>query len=690
MPEPVAYPVTRQGSHVDEYHGVKVADPYRWLEEATDPEVRAWVDAQNEVTRGFVDTIPERRAIHARLRQAVDYERMLGAIRRGRSVFYTRNEGLQDQAVLWVQPDGESPRVLLDPNALSADGTVALSNWSASRDGRLLAYALSSGGSDWVEWRVRDVATGHDLPDLVRWSKFSGAGWTPDGAGFYYSAYDAPDHAETRHQDKNTGQKLYFHRLGEPQEADRLIYARPDEPDWFVGGGPTGDGRWLIVYLSDRTTTNNRVYVQDLTAPGSEVEPLFDANDARYAVIGNDESAFYVETNRDAPLGKIVRIERASHDRWTEVVPEAGEAIQGAALFGDRLYVAYMSHATSVVRVYTTMGERQPDVRLPGLGAVGGLGGDRDAAETFLSYTDFLTPPTILRMDTGAGAVETYFAPSTSFDATAYEVRQVFFSSKDGAQVPMFVVHRKGLALDGNNPALLYGYGGFNIPLLPGFSAMIAVWLEMGGVYAVANLRGGGEYGKAWHDAGRKLNKQNVFDDFASAAEWLIEQGYTRKQRLAIRGGSNGGLLVGASITQRPDLFAAGLAAVGVMDMLRFNKFTIGYAWEADYGSPEIEEEFRALYAYSPLHNVRPGTQYPPMLITTADTDDRVVPAHSYKFAAAMQAAQAGDAPILLRVETSAGHGAGNALSKTTEETSDLWAFLTWALGIDLPPGFGA
>lgn len=690
MPEPVAYPATRKVDHVDDYHGVKVADPYRWLEEATDPEVRAWVDAQNAVTRAWLDAIPARAAIRERLRRAVNFQRILGAVRKGRTVFFTRNEGLQDQAVLWLQPDGEAPRVLLDPNALSTDGTVALSNWSASKDGRLLAYALSSGGSDWVEWRVRDVATGEDLPDLVRWSKFSGAGWTPDGSGFFYSAYDAPDHTDTRHQDKNTGQKLYFHRIGEPQEADELIYARPDEPDWFVGGGPTDDGRWLVVYLSDRTTTHNRVYVRDLAAPGSAVEPLFDANDARYAVIDSDGDTFFVETNRDAPLGKIVRVVRSSPEAWVEVVPEAREAIQGVARFGDRLYVAYMKDATSVVRVYTIQGERLPDVELPGLGAVGGLGGDRDAAETFVTYTDFLTPPSILRMDARTGSVETHFAPETSFDSAAYEVQQVFYPSKDRTRVPMFLVHRKGLALDGSSPTLLYGYGGFNIPLLPGFSAMIGVWLEMGGVYAVANLRGGGEYGKVWHDAGRKLNKQNVFDDFAAAAEWLIANGYTRKERLAIRGGSNGGLLVGASVTQRPDLFGAGLAAVGVMDMLRFNKFTIGYAWEADYGSPEIEDEFRALHAYSPLHNVRPGTQYPPMLVTTADTDDRVVPAHSYKFAAALQAAQGGPAPILLRVETSAGHGAGNALSKTLEETADLWAFLTWALAFDLPSGFGA
>lgn len=688
MPEPLAYPATRQVDQVDDFHGVQVRDPYRWLEQATDSEVRGWVDAQNEVTRAWLDAVPARPVIAERIRRAVDFERMLGVLRRGKAVFYTRNEGLQDQAVLWVHPDGDDPRVLIDPNTLSEDGTIALSNWAPSFDGELLAYALSSGGSDWLEWRVLAVATGQDLPDVVRWSKFSGAGWTPDGLGFFYSAYDAPDHVDTKHQDKNTGQKLYYHRLGEPQSADELVYARADEPDWFVGGAPTDDGRWLIVYLSDRTTTNNRVYVRDLSVPGSNVEPLFDGNDAHYSVCENDGEAFYVETNRGAPCGKIVRVPRSRPEDWTEIVPEADEAILGARLFGDRLYVVYMQDARSVVRVYSTAGDRLPDVELPGLGAVGGLGGDRDAQETFVTYTDFLTPPSILRLDTRTGEVANYFTPRTSFEADRYEARQVFFPSKDGTRIPMFLVHKRGLALDGQNPTILYGYGGFNISLQPAFSAMIAVWLEMGGIYAVANLRGGGEYGKAWHDAGRKANKQNVFDDFAAAAEWLVANRYTRKERLAIRGGSNGGLLVGASITQRPDLFGAGLAAVGVMDMLRFNKFTIGYAWEADYGSPELEEEFLALHAYSPLHNVRQGVAYPPMLITTADTDDRVVPAHSYKFAAAMQAAQSGPAPILLRVETSAGHGAGNALSKTIEETADAWAFLTRSLSIELPPGF--
>jgi prolyl oligopeptidase len=682
------YPSTRTSDVADDYHGTLVPDPYRWLENATDPEVRAWVEAQNAVTRAYLDAIPERAAIHSRLRELVDYERIVAITQRGGALFFTRNEGLQDQPVLFVRREGEEARVLVDPNALSSEGIVALSVWSPSPDGRLVAYALSQGGSDWIEWRVRDAATGEDLDDLLEWCKFSTADWTPGGEGFFYSAYDPPEALETRHQDRQLGQKLYFHRTGTPQSSDELVYARPDHPDWFIDGALTDDGRWLIVNLRERTATNNRLYVRDLRSPDSQVEPLFDGNDAQYMVLDNDGDDLFVLTSRDAPRMKIVRVPRASPENWTVVVPEAGEAIQAAAMFGDRIYVTYMKDATSLVRVYTTSGERAPDVELPGMGAVGPISGRRGDATAFFSYTDFLTAPTILRLDTRTGETSVHFRPQTPFDPSRFEVRQVFYASKDGTRVPMFLVHRKGLEPDGDTPALLYGYGGFNIPVLPGFSALNATWLEMGGLYAVANLRGGGEYGKEWHDAGRKLNKQNVFDDFIAAAEWLVANGYTRRERLAIRGGSNGGLLVGASITQRPDLFGAAIPDVGVLDMLRFNQFTIGYAWEADYGSPQDPEEFKALYAYSPLHNLRPGVCYPSTLIMTADTDDRVVPAHSYKFAAGIQAAHAGERPVLLRVETSAGHGAVNALSKTIDETADYFAFLVRELDMRLPQGF--
>ncbi len=599
--------------------------------------------------------------------------------RRATLYAYFRNTGLQNQAVLYVGRDLAEPgRVLLDPNTFSPDGTVALSGTAFSVDGSRLAYSISSSGSDWQEWHVRDVVTGRDLPDIVRWSKFSGAAWRVDGSGFYYSRYDEPP-SDVALKETNFNHKLYFHRLGTPQSTDVLVFERPDHKDWNIAGITTEDGRYLLIDVSEGTAPENGIFVNDLDS-GAIVE-LIATGDARYAYIANDGPTFYFVTTNGAPLGRIVAIDLRSR-ALTEVVPQTRDSLDAACAFGDRLITQYLHDALAYVVVYGLDGRRIGEVQLPGLGSVAGFTGKRAEHETFYSYTSYTEPTTIYRYDVDAGTSTRVFRPQVRFETSEFQSEQVFYTSKDGTRVPMIVASKRGVQRDGTAPAILYGYGGFDISVTPAFSSAILVWLEMGGIYAVANIRGGGEYGERWHRDGMKARKQNTFDDFIAATEYLIAEKYTSSAKLAIHGGSNGGLLVGACMTQRPELFGAVLPAVGVLDMMRFERFTIGWAWTSDYGSVSQPDDVATLLAYSPYHNVRVGVRYPPALITTGDHDDRVYPAHSFKFAAALQYAQAGDAPILLRVETKAGHGAGKPTAKMIDEVADRYAFLAKVFGI--------
>jgi prolyl oligopeptidase len=675
-----SYPLTATVDQVDHYHGTAVTDPYRWLEDPNSDETQAWVAAQNQVTFGFLNDIPIRETLKQRITQLWNYEKYSIPYKRGDRYFYYKNDGLQNQSVLYTLPtlDAE-PRVLLDPNTLSADGTVALSGLSISEDARLMAYGLSTAGSDWQEWRVRDVETGEDLADHLQWIKFSGASWTHDGQGFFYSRYAEPNEA-TKLEDSNYFQKLYYHRLGTAQSEDILIYERPDEKEWGFAGGVTEDGRYLIISVWKGSQPKNMVFYKDLSSPESPVIELISEFTDSYSFIDNDGTTFWFETDRDAPRGRAIAIDIHYPDRIQEIIPQAAETLQGIGLLNNQFVASYLKDAHTQIKIFDLTGAFVREVELPGLGSAGGFGGKRHDTETFYSYTGFTTPNTIYRYNMVTGESELFRQPEVDFDPTQYETQQVFYNSKDGTQVPMFITHRKGLVLDGQNPTYLYAYGGFNASITPSFSPSNVVWMELGGVYAVPNLRGGGEYGEEWHQAGTKERKQNVFDDFIGAAEWLIEQNYTSTPKLAIAGGSNGGLLVGACMTQRPDLFGAALPAVGVMDMLRFHKFTIGWAWCEEYGSSDNADEFKTLYAYSPLHNLKPGTAYPATLVTTADHDDRVVPAHSYKFTAALQAAHQGDAPVLIRIETKAGHGAGKPTAKVIEEIADRYAFLVRVL----------
>jgi prolyl oligopeptidase len=676
---PIVYPPSKKVEQVDDYHGIKVADPYRWLEDADSPETKAWVEAQNKVTFGFLESIPERARLRERLTQLWNYEKFGVPFREGDRYFFTRNDGLQNQSVLYVgrTPDDPQARVLLDPNTLSSDGTVALTNYAVSDDGQLLAYGLATAGSDWNEWRVRNVETGEDLPDRLQWVKFSGASWTKDGKGFFYSRYDEPKEGNLL-QSTNYYQKLYYHRVGTPQSADELVYERRDHKEWGFGGYVTDDGRYLGLVVTMGTSPRNLFFYRDLTNPEAKVVELVPDFIADFTPVGNDGTTFYFRTDWEAPRGRLIAIDATRPERtnWREIIPQSRDTLEAVRWVGGRFVALYLSDAKTQVRMFDREGKPGTEIALPGIGTAAGFGGKPEATETFYAFTSFTQPTSIYRYDFTTGKSTLLRQPKVAFDPGAYVTQQVFYRSKDGTRIPMFIVHRKGLRRDGKNPTLLYGYGGFNISLTPSFSPARIAWLEMGGVLAIPNLRGGGEYGEEWHQAGTKLKKQNVFDDFIAAAEWLIREKYTQPARLAIQGGSNGGLLVGACMTQRPELFGAALPAVGVLDMLRFNKFTIGWAWESDYGSPQNPEEFRALYAYSPLHNLKPGTRYPATLITTADHDDRVVPAHSFKFAAALQAAHKGDAPVLIRIETKAGHGAGKPTSKLIEETADVWAFL--------------
>ncbi len=684
--KPLVYPKTRKGDVVEDYHGTKVADPYRWMEDQNSPERQAWVEAQNKLTFGYLEQIPERNRIKERLTKLWNYEKYGMPVKRGDRYFYSKNDGLQNQSVLYTSRSltGEA-RVLIDPNKLSADGTVALGGQAISDDGKLFAYGISVSGSDWREWKVRDVDTGKDLGDHLRWVKFSGASWTKDGKGFFYSRYPKPDDA-SKMKDANYFQKLYYHRIGTPQSQDTLIFEQPDHKEWFMDGSVTDDGRYLIITVTRSTADENMVYYKDLTDADGKIIQLIDGFEAEYSLIDNDGPVFWFKTNLDAPRGRVIAIDTRKPEpaSWKQIIPQAEETLRSASVVGNRFIASYLKHARSQVKVFELDGRFVREVPFPAMGSAGGFGGKRADKETFYSFTSFSQPSTIYRYDVASGKSTVLRQPTVDFNPDDYVTEQIFYRSEDRTRVPMFVSYKKGLTRNGKNPAILYGYGGFNIAITPSFRVSNLVWMEMGGVYAVANIRGGGEYGKEWHEAGTKLNKQNVFDDFLMAARGLALAEYTSASKLAIKGGSNGGLLVGACMTQRPGLFAACLPAVGVMDMLRFHKFTIGWAWTADYGSSENPEEFKALYAYSPLHNVKPGTSFPATMITTADHDDRVVPAHSFKFAAAVQAAQSGPAPILIRIQTKAGHGAGKPTTMRIEEAADQIAFLVKNLGVKM------
>lgn len=677
----LTYPTSRKIDQIDEYHGTKVADPYRWLEDPDSEETQAWIEAQNQVTFAYLQEIPAREKIKQRLTQLWDYEKYSIPFKEGDRYFYFKNDGLQNQSVLYTLTslDGEA-KVLIDPNTLSEDGTIALSGIAISENGKLMAYGLSHSGSDWQEWKIRDVETGKDLADHLQWIKFSGASWTHDNQGFFYSRYNEPNE-KGKLEDVNYYQKLYYHHLGTSQSEDQLIYERTDEKEWGFSGDVTEDGKYLIISVWRGTDPQNLIFYKDLTNPNAEVIELISKFDAEYGFIHNEGTTFWFKTDLDAPRSRIIAIDISTNTR-KEVIPQSQETLQGIGILNHQFITSYLKDAYTQIKIFNLEGKFVREVALPGIGSAGGFAGKSHDTETFYSYTSFTTPNTIYRYDMLTGESSLYRQPKVDFNPEDYETTQVFYSSKDGTKVPMFITHKKGLQLDGNNPTYLYAYGGFGASITPSFSVSRLVWLEMGGVYAIANLRGGGEYGEEWHQAGTKLNKQNVFDDFIAAAEWLIENKYTKPAKLAIAGGSNGGLLVGACMTQRPELFGAALPAVGVMDMLRFHKFTIGWAWCSEYGSPENPEEFDKLYAYSPLHNLKPGTSYPATMITTADHDDRVVPAHSFKFASALQEAHAGEQPVLIRIETKAGHGAGKPTAKIIEELADEWAFLVRTLEV--------
>ena len=681
MIKPNNYPPARKSDQIDDYHGTKVADPYRWLEDLDSVETRNWVEAENKLSFGFLASIPARNTIKERLTKLWNYEKYGIPFKEGNRYFYTRNSGLQNQAVLYTVTGLDAqPQMVLDPNTLSADGTVAVSGMQVSPDGKLLAYSLSASGSDWQEWEGRNVETSKDLSDDLKWVKFSGVSWTRDGKGFFYSRYDEPKADMLK--GTNYFQKIYYHQLGADQNQDVLVYERPDQKDWLFGGYVTEDGNYLIITVFQGTDVKSRIYYKDLKSKDSEVVKLLDDFDAAYTFIGNEGSRFWFQTDLQASRGKVIEIDTAKPERsnWKVVVPEGKETLQATTLVNHKFVLNYLKDAYTQVKIHDTSGKLLSEVAFPGIGSAEGFGGKPGDKETFYSFTGFTTPTTIYRYDMTTGKSTIFRQPKVDFNPADYETKQVFYESKDGTKVPMFITYKKGLKLDGSNPTYLYGYGGFSISLPPAFSVGNLVWMEMGGVYAQPNLRGGGEYGEDWHQAGMKLKKQNVFDDFIAAAKYLIDNKYTSTPKLAIGGGSNGGLLVGAALTQRPDLFGAALPAVGVMDMLRFQRFTIGWAWVSDYGSSDNPEEFKVLYAYSPLHNIKPGTSYPPTMVTTADHDDRVWPGHSFKFAAALQAAQGGSAPILIRIETKAGHGAGKPTSKLIEESADRWAFLVKTL----------
>jgi len=682
-----AYPTTPVVDVAEQHFGETVRDPFRWLENdvRVDPQVRAWVDAQNQTTEDYLGTLPGRAAIRRRMTELTDYARYGVPVTRGTRYFFLGNIGLQQQSVLYFQ-DGiaGSQTVLIDPNSWARDGATALAEWEPDQKGQKLAYAIQDGGSDWRTVKVIDVVTGKLLADSVGWVKFSRLDWAADGSGFYYSRFPAPP-AGAEFQSLNLDHAIYFHRIGTPQSADRLIYATPDRPKLLHRAEVTADGRWLVVTSVEGTADRHEVTLIDIAAPKAQPRTLITGMTDNWQLIGAIADRLYFITNLDAPRQRLVAIDVSRPDLVIEpIVAERAATLVDGALVGNRLVLEYLVDAKSEAIVYDLDGKPVMMVPLPGIGSTSGFAGNSKTPETFFSFSSFNVPARIFRFDVSSGRMTPFREPELRFNPDDYVVTQRFYASKDGTKVPMFLAHRKDLDLSAGAPTLLYGYGGFNISLTPGFSASRLAWMEMGGVFALANLRGGGEYGRQWHDAGRLAQKQNVFDDFIAAAENLIASGVTTRDKLAIQGGSNGGLLVGAVVNQRPDLFAAALPAVGVMDMLRFDRFTAGRYWVDDYGYPEREADWRVLRAYSPYHNVRDGADYPAILATTADTDDRVVPGHTFKYTAALQAADIGAKPHLVRVETRAGHGSGKPTDKLIEETADQWAFIAKWTGMKL------
>jgi prolyl oligopeptidase len=685
----LAYPQTTRGDVVEEQFGERIADPYRWLENDVreDPRVREWVTAQNQVTNAFLANLPGRAAFRARMTQMYDYERLGLPEKAGNRYFYTRNDGLQNQAVLFVREGlNGAPRQLIDPNGWSQDGATALAEWEPSHDGSRLLYSVQDGGTDWRTVRVLDVATGQPLADEVRWVKFSDLDWARDGSGFYYSRFPEPG-AGAQFQSLNQNQSVYFHRLGTPQSADRLMFATPDHPGYNNSASVSDDGNWLIVTSSEGTDARYEVTLIDLRRADAQPRRLVTGFEHDWSYLGNQGSTFYWQTNNGAPRQRIVATDISQPTlQIREIVGEDAATLSGASIVGNQLIASYLVDAKTEVRTFTLAGARSGGIQLPGIGTASGFSGDSSDSETFYSFASFNQPATVFRYDSATGRSSVFARPELAFDPANYEVRQVFYNSKDGTRVPMFLVHRRDLDMRRPQPTLLYGYGGFNAAELPRYQPKWMTWIDMGGVLAVANIRGGGEYGRAWHEAGRGPNRQNVFDDFIAGAEYLIAQGITTNRQLAIEGRSNGGVLVGAVLNQRPDLFAAALPTVGVMDMLRFDRFTAGRYWVDDYGHPDREADFRVLRAYSPYHNIRTGVAYPPMLVTTADTDDRVVPGHSFKYISAMQHADPNGAPHLIRIETRAGHGSGKPTDKQIEEYSDMYAFIARYTGLAVPP----
>ncbi len=681
----LAYPKTAKVTHVDDYFGTKVADPYRWLEDDTASAVKAWVQAENAVTFGYLDKIPFRSQLRARLEQLYNYPRIGAPSRTGPYYTFSRNDGLQNQAVLYIQKglDG-TPEVLIDPNKLSADGTVRLGTAVLSRDGKYFGYGLSSGGSDWQEYHVMETATRKPLPDLIRWVKVSGLSWYKDG--FFYSRFPAPADTTKALSGSNENHRVYYHRLGTPQQQDEMIFEDSAHPKRFHTVGVTDDERFLVLDISDRSGSGNdgnSVYVRDLSKGQTSFRPVITGFKDSYNDLTNVGDKLLVMTNHNAPNWRVVEIDPAHPEEtnWRDILAERPEPLDNATVTGGRLFATYMKDVTNRVYVFSLDGKVEREIPLPTLGRVTGFFGHNDDRETFYTFSSFTYPPTTFRYDIASGLSTQFRKTQVPFDPDRFETKQVFYTSKDGTRVPMFLVSQKGLELDGQRPTLLYAYGGFNITQGPGFNPLLVSLLEQGGVYALANLRGGGEYGETWHRAGMLLNKQNVFDDFIAAAEWLKANGYTSTNRCALQGGSNGGLLVGAVLTQRPDLCQVALPAVGVMDMLRYHKFTIGWNWAAEYGSSDDSTQVKNLLSYSPLHNLRDGTSYPATLVTTADHDDRVVPAHSFKFAATLQEKHRGPNPVLIRIETRSGHGAVST-SKRLDETADLYAFMLYTMGL--------
>jgi prolyl oligopeptidase len=687
--ERLHYPNTRKVEQIDDYHGTRVSDPYRWLEDTSSPVVKSWIDEQNLLTQSFLNDIPAKDRIRKRLTALWNYPRAFAPQKVRGSYFQLRNSGLQNQDVLYVMDslEGEK-RTLLDPNELSTDGTVALTNWEVSKDGNWLAYATNNSGSDWQFWRVRDVKTGTDLPDKIEWSKFSNVAWHPDNSGFFYCGYDQPEENET-YEGLNLNQKVLFHRLGTDQAEDQLVYQRLDQPEWGYDPIVSEDGKYLILHISQGTDTRNRLFYRELDFEGEFTEQISDL-EANYQFLGNDGSLFFLQTNYRAPRGRLISIDTQNPHKpsWKTIIPENNDAIENAKIVNEQFIVIYLHDAYHLISRFGLDGDYLGEIALPMIGSIFSLDhelylfGDRFNDELYFTFNSFTLPPTVLRYSFFDDRCIEIDKPALDFDFSSYQTEQVFVTSKDGTQVPMFIIGSKDILKNKKNPTLLYGYGGFNISLSPNFLVSRLVWLELGGLLAVANLRGGGEGGEEWHQAGSLLNKQNVFDDMIACAEYLISENYTSSDKLVIEGRSNGGLLVGACITQRPDLFGAALPAVGVMDMLRFHQFTIGWAWVSDYGSAQDPEQFKVLYAYSPLHNIEKGISYPATLATTADHDDRVVPGHSFKFIAALQCAQAGDAPVLIRVQTKAGHGFGKPTKLLIEEQTDIFAFLVKVLDI--------